>query len=315
MASKNITITATGHFIPCPEPAPAGAAELFKSHAGDASIHVTPDLKQLLLNLQASATNNMTISIDSVTGLRSMLGAVTGAFIFQGSCTAEELESKEKVAGHVWQVGDKEYACDGTNWIELGFNMDLSNYVTSDTLLTTLDNYVLTTDLSDYATVVSVDNHIEDTVVHVTAEERTAWNAKASAQDINDALNPVLSRVAAVEGAIAILDPSSVVAQRATILNTGTDEDPQVITMAVGSRYVATKPFTGTLPAESNDGSIIYLYVKDGSAKMTVAPASGDKIDGSAEILSVGIDSGGLAMSSANYMFVYDAANANWILL
>lgn len=65
-------------------------------------------------------------------------GLVSGAFHFKGE--AEKFEEgniyvggeilSNMKAGDVYQVGDKEYAYTGTEWIELGFNVDLSNYAT-----------------------------------------------------------------------------------------------------------------------------------------------------------------------------------------
>ena len=55
---------------------------------------------------------------------------VAGAFRFRGSkASLEELDSVENpVSGDVWQVGQKEYAWNGTEWVELGFTVDLSPY-------------------------------------------------------------------------------------------------------------------------------------------------------------------------------------------
>ena len=54
------------------------------------------------------------------------------AFNFKGSVNSlEELEEKSATAqpGDVWQVPpDKEYAWNGTEWVELGFNIDLTPY-------------------------------------------------------------------------------------------------------------------------------------------------------------------------------------------
>lgn len=49
------------------------------------------------------------------------------AFHFKGSKDSyEELPTTGNTQGDVWQVGDKEYAWNGTTWVELGFNIDLS---------------------------------------------------------------------------------------------------------------------------------------------------------------------------------------------
>lgn len=66
-------------------------------------------------------------------------GLVSGAFHFKGKADkyedgnlyiGEEIISSMK-AGDVYQVEDKEYAYTGTEWVELGFTIDLSNYATT----------------------------------------------------------------------------------------------------------------------------------------------------------------------------------------
>lgn len=51
----------------------------------------------------------------------------SSAFHFKGSKDSyDELPKTGNTQGDVWQVGDKEYAWNGTTWVELGFNIDLS---------------------------------------------------------------------------------------------------------------------------------------------------------------------------------------------
>lgn len=59
-------------------------------------------------------------------------GLVSGVFHFKGEAESVEAlpaASAENV-GHVYQVGDIEYASNGTEWVELGFVVDLSSYAT-----------------------------------------------------------------------------------------------------------------------------------------------------------------------------------------
>lgn len=58
-------------------------------------------------------------------------GMVAGTFHFKGEKTAYDQLPTDAKAGDVWQVGEKEYAWDGDDWVELGFNVDLSAYLTS----------------------------------------------------------------------------------------------------------------------------------------------------------------------------------------
>ena len=61
-------------------------------------------------------------------------GLVSGVFHFKGEADSFEAlpaASAENI-GHVYQVGDKEFASNGEEWVELGFVMDLSAYATKE---------------------------------------------------------------------------------------------------------------------------------------------------------------------------------------
>lgn len=58
-------------------------------------------------------------------------GKVAGVFHFKGTTEVyENLPAEGNVAGDVYQVGELEYAWNGTEWVELGFVVDLSNHAT-----------------------------------------------------------------------------------------------------------------------------------------------------------------------------------------
>ena len=69
---------------------------------------------------------------------------VAGAFHFAGNAESisadgttvvvdgEDVVADESNIGDVYQIGDKEYASNGSKWVELGFNIDLSAYATKD---------------------------------------------------------------------------------------------------------------------------------------------------------------------------------------
>lgn len=60
-------------------------------------------------------------------------GLVSGVFHFEGTKDSyEDLPAEGNTKGDVYQVGDKEYAWNGTEWIELGYVVDLSSYYTKD---------------------------------------------------------------------------------------------------------------------------------------------------------------------------------------
>lgn len=59
-------------------------------------------------------------------------GKMTGVFHFKGAAPDRQLSNvTNKEVGDVYTVGEKEYAWDGTNWVELGFTSDLSAYPTT----------------------------------------------------------------------------------------------------------------------------------------------------------------------------------------
>lgn len=69
---------------------------------------------------------------------------VAGAFKFKGDAESisadkttivvdgEDVVASEDNVGFVYQIGDVEYASNGVEWVELGFNIDLSQYATKD---------------------------------------------------------------------------------------------------------------------------------------------------------------------------------------
>lgn len=82
----------------------------------------------------------LTAAEGEIDTLTEQVAALGSAFEFKG--TADRFANDKLydadgneitgTAGDVYQVGDKEYAYDGTKWVELGFNVDLSSYATKD---------------------------------------------------------------------------------------------------------------------------------------------------------------------------------------
>lgn len=62
-----------------------------------------------------------------------------GAFVFRGSVDSYDDLPADATNGDVYQVGDKEYAWNGTEWVLLGFNMDLSDYATIANITTDIN--------------------------------------------------------------------------------------------------------------------------------------------------------------------------------
>ena len=91
-------------------------------------------------------TNDIKIVSDNLTNnyytKEQVDGYVAGAFHFKGEADSftdgniiiGETAVENPKNGDVYQVGDKEYAYNGTTWVELGFNIDLTNYATKTDL-------------------------------------------------------------------------------------------------------------------------------------------------------------------------------------
>lgn len=136
---------------------------------------------------------------------------VAGAFHFKGEAHKFEggqiyvdestpLTGMEE--GDVYQVNDKEYAYNGTEWVELGFNIDLS-HLAEKTLVTSTaeqiledakayaDTKVAGIDLQSYAKTTEVDQKV------ATAKEETITDAVAQAKTYADsAVEPLTEQMA-----------------------------------------------------------------------------------------------------------------------
>lgn len=121
-------------------------ATALETTVGDEGKGLVKKVNDLTTNLSENYYNK-----DQVDGL------VSGAFHFKGEATkfeggniyvGDEILSSMK-NGDVYQVGDKEYVYTGTKWIELGFNIDLSNYATQSWTTTQIDT--AKTELQEYA--------------------------------------------------------------------------------------------------------------------------------------------------------------------
>lgn len=94
------------------------------------------DMKIVDENLTAK-TNEIKNNLDNnYYNKNEINNLVSGAFHFKG--TADSFDGNDIIIngqkltdmqnGDVYQVGDKEYVYDGSKWVELGFNIDLSDY-------------------------------------------------------------------------------------------------------------------------------------------------------------------------------------------
>lgn len=97
------------------------------------------DLESLLYGTPADVENDIPAIpgiVNRVSDLETTINALNGAFHFKG--VVADLEALEAISspanGDVYQVGTDEYAWNGTAWVRLGGEFDLSNYVTTQDL-------------------------------------------------------------------------------------------------------------------------------------------------------------------------------------
>lgn len=116
------------------EEAVAGLVERVETLEGEMDA-VQPDvatLKTDVAGLKTSVANVYTKTETYTKGEVNDLvsNAVSGVFHFRGAVDTFENLPAEKAEGDVYQVGEKEYAWNGTEWVELGFLVDLTDYAT-----------------------------------------------------------------------------------------------------------------------------------------------------------------------------------------
>lgn len=110
-------------------------------------------------------------------------GMVAGTFHFKGEAASQSALPSNAEIGDVYQVGDKEFAYTGDEWIELGFNIDLSAYAKTADVANT---YATKTALSDGlaakadATSVYTKTEIDGKVTTIN----NSINTKANSADV-----------------------------------------------------------------------------------------------------------------------------------
>ena len=81
-------------------------------------------------NVENTLSTNLNNEITRAKAEEDSIRAIaSSAFHFKGTKDSyDDLPKTGNKQGDVWQVGDKEYAWNGSEWVELGFNIDLSPY-------------------------------------------------------------------------------------------------------------------------------------------------------------------------------------------
>ena len=150
---------------------------------------------------------------------------------------------------------------------------------------------------------------IEGLVTAEAATARAAEQANAAAIAAETA-----AREAAVTGINTALAGKTNVTT-VQYLTTGTANAPQAVNLVVDTWYIVKAPFTGTLPTAPADGTIIKVSTLVGGDKRRLVAGTGDTILGSANPCAIGITEDGLSLDTENYVFLYIAADHNWVVL
>ena len=116
------------------EEAVAGLIERVETLEGEMDA-VQPDVETLKTDVAGLKTSIANVYTKTETYTKGEVNdlvsnAVSGVFHFRGAVDAFENLPAEKAEGDVYQVGEKEYAWNGTEWVELGFLVDLTDYAT-----------------------------------------------------------------------------------------------------------------------------------------------------------------------------------------
>lgn len=204
---------------------------------------------------------------------------VAGVFHFAGEADAisndgttvtvngEDIVASEENVGDVYQIGEKEYASNGEKWVELGFNIDLS----------------------DYATKEYVDDAISaETAAREALEDRVGTVEEALAQEIQDrealAEEVVEVRNAATTTASTFSDAEELPLQLGQIVYVVNEETKSGITYIPGA----------------------YIYTQDGLKKLdSTTPSTSTTLDQRVESLENSV--GGLNTLVGNEAFEGDS--------
>ena len=136
-----------------------------------------------------------TIDIAANGGIIATAGS-GNVFSFKGSvANKSDLPEEGNSVGDVYQVSSEDYAeyvwvekADGSfGWDPLGTAIDLQGYYTKD------ETDALLSNLPDSA---AITEHINNAEIHVTAENKQAWDAKAEQADIDSAIAPATAHIA-----------------------------------------------------------------------------------------------------------------------
>lgn len=220
-------------------------------------------------------------------------GLVSGAFHFKGN--AKELNAEgnligtdDKVitgkAGDVYQIGDKEYAYNGSAWVELGFTLDLSAYATTASVTTAKEEAITTAGTNADAKIATAKTEMEGYVDGKITDLGIGDYAKSA--DVTSAISDAKTE----------LKTYADTAKTEAITTAGTNADTKIATKIgdVGEGtvkdYVDGKEtsLTGKITAVDDKVKALgKLSAKDEVAETDLAKALADKINAKADASSV----------------------------
>lgn len=220
-------------------------------------------------------------------------GLVSGAFHFKGN--AKELNAEgnlvgtdDKVitgkAGDVYQIGDREYAYNGSAWVELGFTLDLSAYATTASVTTAKEEAITTAGTNADAKIATAKTELEGYVDGKITDLGIGDYAKSA--DVTSAISDAKTE----------LKTYADTAKTEAITTAGTNADTKITTKIgdIGEGtvkdYVDGKETSLTGKITAVDGKVEALgklSAKDEVAETDLAKALADKINAKADASSV----------------------------
>ena len=264
-------------------------ADALESKVGDDSkglVKEVADLTTEVSGVKSDLTGNY-YNKEAVDGL------VSGAFHFRGN--AKELNAEgnligtdDKVitgkAGDVYQIGDKEYAYNGSAWVELGFTLDLSAYATTASVTTAKEEAITTAGTNADAKIATAKTELEGYVDGKITDLGIGDYAKSA--DVTSAISDAKTE----------LKTYADTAKTEAITTAGTNADTKITTKIgdIGEGtvkdYVDGKETSLTGKITAVDGKVEALgklSAKDEIAETDLAKALADKINAKADASSV----------------------------
>lgn len=154
--------------------------------------------EELQANIDKKATAATTLTGYGITDAytkEQVDGMVAGTFHFRGEKVAYNQLPTDAKEGDVWQVGDKEYAWNGSAWVELGFNVDLSGYLTTTSASNT---YATKGALTDAQT--TLQNNINTKANSADVYDKNAIDTKLSSKAESSALTAKADKSTSLSG-------------------------------------------------------------------------------------------------------------------